>query len=241
MEKPEPDINETTNSLINKYIMDSEPKIDFSDTQNKNNFKDKMKCLAIHRNSLPLYLQGFMKYNREFISKKFLLIKIYGYLEKINPYKNNYMISKLYQGYALYEILTHENIPNINFNTFNQIKKKRLRDKEVKSILELAIKILQKRSHADFVNTIKENNITNLKFDSPKIVDIFDIVDEYYKDLNNQLNYYLSQYLVKNISCIIISEEIQRILWLNFCKFLLLNLSEKDINKKEIKIILIIM
>ena len=147
------------------------------------------------------------------------------------------MISKLYQGYALYEILTHENIPFIDFNEFNQIKMNRIKNNEAKSILKLAIQILQNRSDTDFMKTIKEKNITNLKLDTPKIVDIFDNTHEYYKDLNNQLKYYLSQYLAKNISCTIINFEIQRILWLNFCKILLLNLSEEDINKKAIKII----
>ena len=232
-------IVQTIDTLINKYIMDFQPVIDFDFSNIKNNFNDKINNLAKYMENLPLYLQGFIKYSQQLNSKKFLLIKIYEFIEIINPYKNNNnnMFSKLYQGYALYEILTHENIPFINFKAFNQIKKNRIENNDAKSILELVIQILQKRSHADFVNAIKEKNIKNLILYSPKILDIFDITDEYYKDLYNQLNYYLSQYLPRNISCTIINVGIQRILWLNFCKILLLYLSNEDIKKREIKII----
>ena len=85
-----------------------------------------------------------------------MLIKVYKYIELINPYKNNDFDFSLYQGYALYGITTNKNIPIINFNDFNNIKKKRIKNVDAKYILESAIQLLEQNNYYSFGKKIEE-------------------------------------------------------------------------------------
>lgn len=225
----------TIDILDNKCIIDYEIDLDISNK--RSNFNEIIACLILHKNGLPLYLLGFILYNKLSNKNKFLLIKIYKYIELINPYKNNDLDFSLYQGYALYGITTNKNIPIINFNDFNNIKKNRIKNEDAKYILESAIQLLEQNNYYSFGKKIGEKLFDSIPGE-PKISDTFDNIKEYYNELHNQLNYYLYQYKTNiNRLCPIIDNEIPRILWLNFTKILLLNLGDGDIQKNQIKII----
>ena len=78
-----------------------------------------------------------------------------------------------------------------------------------------------------------------MEYGSQQITDIFCDTENYYKDLFKQLRFYLTQYKTckQNNYSEIFNFNRSRVLWLNFCKLLLLNLSEEDIKKDNIKII----
>ena len=234
--KFEVDIIPTIKSLINKYSMDFERPIKI--TSEKPNFNDLITVLKDEddTNKLPFYLSGFINYNKQFNHKKYLLIKIYKYLEIINPHKNNELIFKMFQGYALYGILSYENYKKINFNNFHEINIKRMTNNFSKDILKLSIDLLGSNNFLDFKNKLN-NIIFENGLEAPKINDIFDNTDDYYKDLYFKLKYFLYQYKYSNKVCQIITFDFSRVLWLNFCKLLLLNLNEEDIAKNDIKII----
>ena len=102
----------------------------------------------------------------------------------------------------------------------------------------ISIKLLKAKSNEEFQNILSKQ-IINLETESPKISDNFDKTEEYYKDLYEQLNYYLKEYKENPTkkSCKIIYNNFYRVLWLNFNKVLLLNLSQNDIESKHIKVI----
>jgi len=230
------DIIPTIKSLINKYSMDFERPIEI--TSEKPNFNDLIRVLKEENalNKLPFYLLGFINYNSQLNHKKYLLIKIYKYLEIINPIKNNELRFKMFQGYALYGILSYENYKKIDFNNFHKINIKRMTNNFSKDILKLSIDLLGSNNFLDFKNKLN-NIIFENGLEAPKINDIFDNTDDYYKDLYFKLKYFLYQYKYSNKVCQIITFDFSRVLWLNFCKLLLLNLNEEDIAKNNIKII----
>ena len=235
LSKFESELIKSINQLIKIYYMDSNIYLDIS---KENNLKEIIKYLKGFEDNLPIYLKGFIKYNRQSNGKKFLIMKIYEYFQKINPYSGEKKTS-LYQGYSLYGISSYKNIPKIHFNEFRNIQKKRINNKEAKGILELSAKFLKEKDFDKFLERLEKENL-ELSFYTPKVLDIFDNTDEYYNDLYNQLLSYLSQYKRKEVFLTyggIYSKNKPRVLWINFIKLLLLNLSEDDINKDNIKII----
>ena len=111
------DIIPTIKVLIRKCIGDLE--IDLGVFLKKNNSKDIMTYLVKYNEELPFYLKGFIQYYRQDNLKKFLILKIYKYLEIINPFKKADFNFYLYQGYALYEIISYQYTQKINFKAFN--------------------------------------------------------------------------------------------------------------------------
>ena len=230
----EDDIIGTTKALIDKFIQDYQ--INLAAFLKKNKFNEIMKYIS-KCEELPLYLQGFDNYYQEDSKKrKFLISILFKYIEKINPFKNNFMLFNLYQGYALYELFSYQNTLSIDFKEFNDIKINRIKNENAKNILILSIKLLNSRSYSEFIKAIFNEDYKYIR-ESPKISDSFDDTNTYYEDLNNQLKHYLTIYEENNITCKIINEDISRILWLNFVKILLVNLNEGEIRKNEIKII----
>ena len=102
----------------------------------------------------------------------------------------------------------------------------------------ISIKLLKAKSNEEFQNILSKQ-IINLETESAKISDNFDKTGEYYKDLYEQLNYYLKEYKENPTkkTCKIILNNFYRVLWLNFNKILLLNLHQNDIESKHIKVI----
>ena len=226
----------TIKSLISKYEADYEKQIKIS---NKNpNLRDIIEDLENYvsdDNTLPFYLQGFIKYENQSNHKKYLIIKIYKYLEMINPYKNVPIRFNLFQGYALFGIFSYK-YNQINFNEFFNIKVNRITNDNAKNILKSAIQFLEAKNITNFNDKIAcENFETGLN--PPKVIDIFDNTDEYYKDLYSKLKYFLLQYKSSSNLCEIITNEFSRVIWFNFCKILLINLKEEDIKRNDIKII----
>ena len=238
----------TASKCFNRYIHVFENQIKNVDKINDiNNFEKLMNYLNSlnynEKETLPFHLQGFTKYYKETKQNKFLLIKIYKYIQEINPYKNeqdniNYF---LYQGYSLYECLEYKIIYSVNekkIKEFYDLKKNRFNNIYARKILEYAIKVLNKESIEDILEKIKKENIY-FQPDSPKISNNFDNPSEYYKDIYEQFVFSLMEFN-KNFKvniCKTLSNEYSRVLWLNFIKILLLNLKQKDIEKENIKVI----
>ena len=123
----EDDIIGTTKALIDKFIQDYQ--INLAAFLKKNNFNEIMKYIS-KCEELPLYLQGFDNYYQEDSKKrKFLISILFKYIEKINPFKKNFMLFNLYQGYALYELFSYKNKLIIFFKQFNDIKINRIKTK----------------------------------------------------------------------------------------------------------------
>ena len=93
---------QTIKICLDKYIQDFE--VEIKNYNDLNNFEKMMKCLkTMEEENLPFHLKGFIEYDKMENQKKLLIIKIYEYMKKINPYKdeennNNF---HLYQGYSL--------------------------------------------------------------------------------------------------------------------------------------------
>ena len=228
------EIIEIIKKINERYYMDFNDELDIA---KKKNLKEIIAYLNIFQYKLPLYFKGFIKYNQQTKGIKYIALKVYKYFMKIIPYTEDKLIY-LYQGYLLYGILSYDNIQQINFKKFKDIQTERIKNKEAKDILLLAIKFLEEKHFSNFFTKLEKEN---LDFDSytSKVLDIFDETDKYYKELYNQIKYYFSQYKQKiKIECEIYKKNNLRILWLNFIKLLLLNLSESDIYKNNIKIII---
>ena len=58
----------------------------------------------------PLYLKGFMEYESKLTYEKYIIIKIYTYLEKINDYNDSESNDYLNTGYALYSIISKKKV-----------------------------------------------------------------------------------------------------------------------------------
>ena len=230
----------TIKSCLNKFIGDFE--VEIKNLDKLDNFNKIIETLNSLKNiKKPFYLKGFIEYYKKPIQIKLLIIKIYEYIKEINPFKNDISSNlnyHFYQAYSLYEILSYKNQYNIDISDFNNIKTKRIKDNNAKSILELTIKLLKTQTNEEFQKILSQENI-NLEANSPKISNNFDSTENYYKDLYDQLNYYLMEYKKNPTSktCKIIFNDYSRVLWLNFNKRLLLNLSQKDIEKPNIKVI----
>ena len=232
--KFEEDIISTIKFLINKYSMDIEKTIKI-DGENPN-FNQIINCLKKGKTNVPSYLSGFIDYNKQFIHKKYILIKIYKYFEVINPHINNVSNFNLFQGYALNGLLTYEKSDTINFKNFYDVYEKRMSNKNAKCILKLSVELLGSKNLSEFKGKLQKI-IFEKELEAPKINDIFDLTDDYYKDLYLKLKYFLFQYKTGQKICEIIAIDFSRVLWLNFCKLLLLNLNEDDIGENDIKII----
>ena len=230
----------TIKSCLNKFIGDFE--VEIKNLDKLDNFNKIIETLNSLKNiKKPFYLKGFIEYYKKPIQIKLLIIKIYEYIKEINPFKNDISSNlnyHFYQAYSLYEILLYNNQYDIDISDFNNIKTKRIKDNNAKSILELTIKLLKTQTNEEFQKILSQENI-NLEANSPKISNNFDSTENYYKDLYDQLNYYLMEYKKNPTSktCKIIFNDYSRVLWLNFNKRLLLNLSQKDIEKPNIKVI----
>ena len=229
----EKDAIEIINKLNNIYYMDFNIELDFS---KKNNLNEIITFLTAIRKKLPIYFQGFIKYNRETNGNKYLILKVYKYFHIINHFTEEQFIP-LYKGYLLYGILSYNDIPSIDFEAFKNIQTKRTTNEEAKNILILAIKYLTEKNFSNFQAKLEKKNYDFYPGTS-KVLDIFDKTEEYYKELYNQLKYYFFQYKLKlKLDCEIYKKNNLRVLWLNFIKLLLLNLSETDIYQNNIKII----
>ena len=231
----EKEIIEMIKKLISIYYMDSNIYLDIEKCED--NFLEIVKHLKILRNKIPIYFHGFIDYKSQPNYKKFLIMKIYRYFQKLNPYLDEKNIL-LYQGYSLYGIVSYKNISKIAFDEFRSIQSKRIINNDAKSILKLTAKFLQLKKFQDFLTELRKENF-DFSSETSKVLDIFDETEKYYKDIYNQLKYYFSQYKEpENYKvCEIYSNNYSRILWLNFSKLLLLNLSENDIYRSNIKII----
>ena len=231
----EKEIIEMIKKLISIYYMDSDIYLDIEKCED--NFLEIVKHLKILRNKIPIYFHGFIDYKSQPNYKKFLIMKIYRYFQKLNPYLDEKNIL-LYQGYSLYGIVSYKNISKIAFDEFRSIQSKRIINNDAKSILKLTAKFLQLKKFQDFLTELRKENF-DFSSETSKVLDIFDDTEKYYKDIYNQLKYYFSQYKEQENYkvCEIYSNNYSRILWLNFSKLLLLNLSENDIYRSNIKII----
>ena len=232
--KFEKDIIPTIQTLINRYKMDFQKNIKITEQNPK--FEQIIISLTEEINDLPLYLLGFINYTMQLNHKKYLLIKIYKYLEIINPHINNDLNFKLFQGYALYGLLNYEKQKIIDFKNFYKVKEKRMTNNNAIDILKLSVEILGSKNIGEFKDKLPKVIFEN-GLEPPKISDIFDVTDVYYKDLYLKLKYFLSQYKTGYKICEIINKDFSRVLWLNFCKLLLLNLKDEDIAENDIKII----
>ena len=233
-DKFENDLVNIMHKLIGKYIADHEINLKF--LLKKSKLSDIIKGLRNH--DLPLYLNGYKKLNDLTKIQEYLSIKIYKYFELNNPFNKNTTEYYVFQGYILNEVLTYLQVQSwIDFSKYNEIKQKRIRNNNAKEILILAVKLLSSKKHQDFMDILENENI-NILSAIPTISDNFDNTNEYYKELYDQLIYSLSQYKTKKQnSCIIITDNYSRILWLNYCKLLLLYVEENDIRQNCIKII----
>ena len=230
----EKDIIPTILTLINRYKMDFGKNINITEENPK--FAQIIISLTEEIDDLPFYLLGFIDYKKQLIHKKYILIKIYKYLESINPHINNDMHFKLFQGYALYELLNYKKCKKINFKNFYKVNEKRMTNDNAINILKLSVEILSSKNIGEFNDKLKKVILEN-GLEPPKISDIFDVTNVYYKDLYLKLKYFLSQYKTGYKICEIINKDFSRVLWLNFCKLLLLNLKDEDIANNNIKII----
>ena len=215
------------------YYMNFNIELDLSE---KNNLNDIILALSIFQRDLPIYFRGFMKYNQETNEKKYLEMKVYKYFNLINNYTDEKFIH-LYKGYILYGILSYNKKQIFDFIAFKNIQTYRINNEEAKNILILAIKYLREKNFGNFLSKLEKENF-NFCPNTSRVLDIFDETDEYYKELHNQLKYYFSLYKQRiKLSCEIYNLNNSRVLWLNFIRLLLLNLSENDIYKNKIKII----
>ena len=232
------DFEEEIISIIKKliviYYKDSDIYLDISKKKNLDEletfFQKKLK-------KMPLFFHGFVHYNDRSKGIKFLIMKIYKYFQKINPYTDE-KNSTLYIGYSLYGITSFENIPEIDLEEFKNIQTKRIKNNEAKNILIFSTKFLQEKDNKNFIKKLEKENF-KYSDNTSKVLDILDCNENYYKDLYNQLKFYFSIYKDSNNCklCEIYNNNYSRVLWLNFTKLLLLNLSENDINQENIKII----
>ena len=222
------------NKLNEIYYTDFNIELDFT---KKNNFNEIMAYLTAFQKKLPIYFKGFIKYNKETNGNKYLELKIYNYFNIINHYKDE-KSSSLYKGYLLFGILSYNNdIQTIDFEAFKSIQTKSINNEEAKNILILVIKFLSEKNFNNFLTKLENENFEFYP-DTSKVLDIFDETDKYYKELYNQLKYNFSQYKQKlKLGCEIYKKNNLRVLWFNFIKLLLLNLSETDIHENNIKII----
>jgi len=122
---------------LQKFISDYE--IEIKDVNNLNDFSSIMMSLdSLEEESFPLHLKGFIEYNKKKPPVKLLIIKIYEYVEKINPYKYDPKNENfhLFQGFSLYEIITYNRYKNpmINIKEFIRIKKNRINNIYAKKI-----------------------------------------------------------------------------------------------------------
>ena len=222
------------NKLNEIYYTDFNIELDFT---KKNSFNEIIAYLTAFQKKLPIYFKGFIKYNKETNGNKYLELKVYNYFNLMNHYTEE-KYSSLYKGYLLYGILSYNNdIQTIDFEAFKSIQTKRINNKEAKNILILAIKFLSEKNFDNFITKLEKENF-DFYPDTSKVLDIFDETDKYYKELYNQLKYNFSQYKQKlKLGSEIYKKNNLRVLWLNFIKLLLLNLSETDISVNNIKII----
>lgn len=222
------------NKLNEIYYTDFNIELDFT---KKNNFNEIIAYLTAFQKKLPIYFKGFIKYNKETNGNKYLELKVYNYFNIINHYKDE-KSSSLYKGYLLFGILSYNNdIQTIDFEAFKSIQAKRINNEEAKNILILVIKFLSEKNFNNFLTKLENENFEFYP-DTSKVLDIFDETDKYYKELYNQLKYNFSQYKQKlKLGCEIYKKNNLRVLWFNFIKLLLLNLSETDIHENNIKII----
>lgn len=230
----EPKLINTIRKLVEKYYMDSNVCYDIP---KENNFQEITSYLKDFEDDLPLYLKGFVDYNTKFNGQKYLIAKLCEYFQKIKQLSDN-INEYLYQGYSLYGILSYQKIPKIHFNEFKNIKINRIKNSDAKNILIISIKLLEEKNFNDFLTKLGKE-IFEYSEEPSKVLDIFDDTEKYYKNLYNQLIYYFSIYKEQNQFdlCKIFNIDYSRVLWLNFIKLLLLNLSENDIDKDNIKII----
>ena len=232
--KFEEDIIPTIQTLINTYKMDFQKNIQLN-VKNPN-FVQIIDALNENEINLPYYLLGFIEYNELLNHKKYIIIKIYKYLEVINPHINNDSSFKIFQGYALYGLLNYKKLNTISFDNFYDVYNNRMTNNIALDILKLSIELLGSKNIGEF-NGKLQNVIFENGLEPPKISDIFDNTDDYYKDLYSKLKYFLFQYKTSKKICLIITIDFLRVLWLNFCKLLLLNVKVGDIEKNDIKII----
>ena len=232
----------TIKSLINKYEVDYEKKINIP--QENPMYKNLIFSLFKFEKKLPLYLRGFLEYDDQNNAKKFLIIKIYKYFEMSSPFDKEYeeMDYNLYLGYALYGIVSNKEKFDkfeFSFKEFIDKKNNRIKDTNAKNILELSIKLLNEKFNYDFIECLNKEKIDFIA-EPPKISNNYDNTKEYYKDLYEQLIYYLNKYKNNNKNnkiCQITKKTYTRVFWLNLNRLLLLNLKENDLEKHEIKII----
>ena len=117
----ENEITEMIKQLIIIYAMDSDIYLDINC---ENNFDDIIQKLNRKKDKIPLYFQGIIDYSSQLPHKKFLIMKIYKYFQKINPYNDNRRTA-LYQGYSLYGINSYKKIQQIDCDEFRNIQKKK--------------------------------------------------------------------------------------------------------------------
>ena len=233
--KFEEDIIPTIQTLINTYKMDFQKNIQLN-VKNPN-FVQIIDALNENEINLPYYLLGFIEYNELLNHKKYIIIKIYKYLEVINPHINNDLNYTIFQGYALHGLLNYKKLNTINFKNFFDVYNNRMTNNIIAlDILKLSIELLESKNIGEF-NSKLQNVIFENGLEPPKISDIFDNTNDYYKDLYSKLKYFLFQYKTSKKICLIITIDFLRVLWLNFCKLLLLNVKVGDIEKNDIKII----
>ena len=183
------------NKLNEIYYMNFNIELDFT---KKINFNEIITYLQAFQKKLPIYFKGFIKYNKETNGNKYLELKVYNYFKMINHYTEENYIS-LYKGYLLYGILSYNDNDNqsIDFEGFKSIQTERIKNEEAKNILILATKFLSEKDFDNFLTKLEKENF-DFYPETPKVLDIFDETDKYYKELYNQLKYYFFSIQTKN-------------------------------------------
>ena len=237
-------VYETVKKCLIVFIGDFN--VDIDDINKLDSFEKIINAIQnLYGVKIPLHLEGFSDYYSINNNTKLLIIKIYNYISVINPFKKENENSTnnkyhLYQGYSLYEILLYFNKERatIDIQDFYELKSKRIIDINAKAILELSLKLLSSKSKEALEKVLININI-NSKIEAPKISNNFNDTKEYYKDLYDQLKYYIMEYKDNHTKkiCKIICDDFNRVLWLNFNKQLLLNITENMLEENHIKII----
>ena len=183
------------NKLNEIYYMNFNIELDFT---KKIKFNEIITYLQAFQKKLPIYFKGFIKYNKETNGNKYLELKVYNYFKMINHYTEENYIS-LYKGYLLYGILSYNDNDNqsIDFEGFKSIQTERIKNEEAKNILILATKFLSEKDFDNFLTKLEKENF-DFYPETPKVLDIFDETDKYYKELYNQLKYYFFSIQTKN-------------------------------------------
>ena len=186
---------------------------------------------------MPLYIKGFMDYKSKIGIEKYIIIKIFNYLEKIDKKIDRDLNDYLNTGYALYSIISKKKRFSFNLKDFDKLQLNRLKNIEALNILKLSIKLLKSKDIKE-LNKLFQEQIIKKDSKEPTISDNFNNTDEYYKELYSHLIHSLKEY-TENPSkiCYPLKNDKIKCLWISYLEILLISLEESQLEEKTIKII----